>query len=83
VLVLTRKRSQSVMIGDDIEVSVLGVVGEKVRLGITAPRSVPVYRTEVYVQMHGGSSGEVEVDRDEVDRALQDLGSEGPASPRE
>ena len=49
MLVLTRKSNQSIMIGDDIEVSVLSVVGEKVRIGIQAPRAVPVYRREVYV----------------------------------
>jgi carbon storage regulator len=51
MLVLTRKSDQSIMIGDDIEVSVLSVVGEKVRIGIQAPRAVPVYRREVYVQI--------------------------------
>ena len=49
MLVLTRKSNQSIMIGDEIEISVLSVVGDKVRLGIQAPRSVPVYRREVYV----------------------------------
>jgi carbon storage regulator len=39
------------MIGDDIEVSVLAITGEKVRIGIHAPRDVPVYRTEVYVEI--------------------------------
>jgi carbon storage regulator len=39
------------MIGDDIEVSVLAIMGEKVRIGIDAPRSVPVYRKEVYVEI--------------------------------
>ena len=51
VLVLTRKGNQSIMIGDDIEVSVLAIMGEKVRIGIEAPRSVPVYRKEVYVEI--------------------------------
>jgi carbon storage regulator len=51
VLVLTRKSNQSIMIGDEIEVSVLSVVGEKVRIGIQAPRSVPVYRREVYLEI--------------------------------
>jgi carbon storage regulator len=51
VLVLTRKSNQSIMIGDEIEVSVLAIMGEKVRLGIAAPRSVPVFRREVYVEM--------------------------------
>jgi carbon storage regulator len=53
VLVLTRKSSQSIMIGDDIEVSVLAITGDKVRIGIEAPRSVPVLRTEIYVQKQG------------------------------
>jgi carbon storage regulator len=39
------------MIGDDIEISVLAIMGEKVRIGIEAPRSVPVYRREVYVEI--------------------------------
>jgi carbon storage regulator len=51
VLVLTRKSNQSIMIGDDIEVSVLAIMGEKVRIGIEAPRSVPVFRKEVYLDI--------------------------------
>ena len=48
MLVLTRKSNQSIMIGDDIEVSVLSIMGEKVRIGIQAPRTIPVFRKEVY-----------------------------------
>ena len=48
MLVLTRKSNQRIMIGDDIEISVLAVMGEKVRIGIAAPRDVPVFRKEVY-----------------------------------
>jgi carbon storage regulator len=51
VLVLTRKGNQSIMIGDEIEVSVLAIMGEKVRIGIEAPRSIPVFRKEVYVDI--------------------------------
>jgi carbon storage regulator len=51
VLVLTRKSNQSIMIGDEIEVSVLSVMGDKVRIGIQAPRSVPVFRREVYLEI--------------------------------
>ena len=51
MLVLTRKSNQSIMIGDEIEVSVLAVSGDKVRLGIAAPRSVPVFRKEVYLEI--------------------------------
>ena len=63
VLVLTRKSNQSIMIGDEIEISVLAVMGEKVRIGIEAPRSVPVFRREVYV--------EIQEDRDEADEQRQ------------
>jgi carbon storage regulator len=54
VLVLTRKSNQSIMIGDNIEISVLAIMGEKVRIGIEAPRSVPVFRREVYVEIQEG-----------------------------
>jgi carbon storage regulator len=51
VLVLTRKTRQSIMIGDDIEVTVLSSDGAKVRLGIQAPANVPVHRTEIYLEI--------------------------------
>jgi len=53
VLVLTRKTNQSIMIGDEIEISVLAVSRDKIRLGITAPRDVPVFRKEVYLSIKG------------------------------
>jgi carbon storage regulator len=62
VLVLTRKSNQSIMIGDEIEISVLSVTAEKVRLGIAAPKSVPVFRKEVYVELRDdGVADETEV----------------------
>jgi carbon storage regulator len=51
MLVLTRKTNQSIMIGDDIEVSVLAVSRDKIRLGISAPKDVPVFRKEVYISI--------------------------------
>jgi carbon storage regulator len=48
MLVLTRKPGQSIMIGDSVEIQVLSVAGEKVRLGVTAPREVGIFRNEVY-----------------------------------
>jgi carbon storage regulator len=51
VLVLTRKAKQSIMIGDEIEIKVLSNDGVKVRLGIQAPSSVPVHRTEIYLEI--------------------------------
>jgi len=75
LLVLTRKSNQSIMIGDDIEVSVLAIMGEKVRIGIQAPRSVPVFRKEVYVEIHQEDAEKSESDRVEVDEALERLKS--------
>jgi carbon storage regulator len=48
VLILTRRVGESVMIGDDVTVTVLGVKGSQVRVGISAPKQVPVHREEVY-----------------------------------
>jgi len=48
MLVLSRQRDETIMIGDDIEITVVDIRGDKVRLGITAPTSVPVHRKEVY-----------------------------------
>jgi carbon storage regulator len=48
MLVLSRQRDQTIMIGDDIEITVVDIRGDKVRLGINAPNEVPVHRKEVY-----------------------------------
>ena len=73
MLVLTRKRNESIVIGDDIEVRILSVVGEKVRIGIEAPRDIPVFRKEVYLEiqqqrLEAGTSA-----REEVNEALKRL----------
>src|SRR5438067_1203747 len=73
MLVLTRKTNQSIMIGDDVEVSVLAVSRDKIRLGITAPREIPVFRKEVYLSIKGeGGGGDGDV-RGKVDKALKTL----------
>jgi carbon storage regulator len=82
MLVLTRKSNQSIMIGDEIEVSVLSVMGEKVRIGIQAPQKIPVFRKEIYLEIHresgaivasedGGPSDEAAT---EIDGSLRELG---------
>ncbi len=70
MLVLSRQRDESIKIGDDIEITIVDIRGEKVRLGISAPSHVPVHRKEVYdaikrenesnAQQSGGSPGKVE-----------------------
>ena len=56
MLVLTRKTNQSIMIGDDIEITVLSVSGDKVRIGIEAPRDISVFRREVIDNAEAESS---------------------------
>ena len=48
MLVLSRQRDESIMIGDDVEITIVDVRGDKVRLGITAPKHIPVHRREIY-----------------------------------
>jgi carbon storage regulator len=48
MLVLSRQRDESIMIGDDVEIVIVDVRGDKVRLGITAPKQIPVHRREIY-----------------------------------
>ena len=73
MLVLTRKGNQSIMIGDEIEISVLAIMGEKVRIGIEAPRSIPVFRKEVYIEIQRDRAASE--DPAAVDDALQRLKS--------
>jgi carbon storage regulator len=76
MLVLTRKSNQSIMIGDEIEVSVLAIMGEKVRIGIQAPRDIPVFRKEVYLEIQEEQVADKGA-REEVDAALRGLGDSG------
>jgi len=48
MLILTRRIGESVMIGDDVKISVLGIKGNQIRLGVSAPREVAVHREEIY-----------------------------------
>jgi carbon storage regulator len=77
MLVLTRKSNQSIMIGDEIEVSVLSVMGEKVRIGIQAPQRIPVFRKEIYLEIHR-EDATIEAEGDghapEVRESLEKLG---------
>jgi carbon storage regulator len=73
MLVLTRKTNQSIMIGDDVEVTVLAVSRDKIRLGITAPRDVPVFRKEVYLSIKGDKVGDDDEAVEKVEGALDAL----------
>ena len=66
MLALARKTNQSIMIGNDIEIRLLEFKGVQVKIGITAPKSVPIYRKEIYVQIQDenkkASEGEIDVE---------------------
>ncbi len=51
MLALSRKKNEAIVINNNVEVTILEVKGDQVKVGITAPREVPIYRKEVYVQI--------------------------------
>lgn len=64
MLVLSRQRDETIMIGDDIEITIVDIRGDKVRLGINAPRTVQVHRKEVYeaIQRENAEASRVQVE---------------------
>jgi len=59
MLILTRRTGETVMIGNEVTLTVLGVKGNQVRIGINAPKSVPVHREEIYERIKRELQGEV------------------------
>ena len=70
MLALSRKKTESVVINNNIEITVLEVKGEQVKLGISAPKEVPVYRKEVYIQIQAANEAAMTTDSTQ---ALNDL----------
>jgi len=64
MLVLSRQRDETIMIGDDIEITVVDIRGDKIRLGINAPRAVQVHRKEVYeaIKQENAEASQVQLD---------------------
>jgi carbon storage regulator len=60
MLILTRRINESINIGDDVQVTVLDIVGNQARIGINAPRDIPVHREEVYLRIQRENSGTTE-----------------------
>ncbi len=55
MLALSRKKDEAVIINDDIEITIIEIKGDQVKIGISAPKSVPIYRKEVYMQIQNAN----------------------------
>lgn len=70
MLALSRKKNEALVINNNVEITVLEIKGEQVKLGISAPREVPVYRKEVYVQIQDSNQEALNVDGMEALKTL-------------
>ncbi len=62
MLALSRKRNEALVINNNVEITILEIKGEQVKLGISAPKDVPVYRKEVYLQIQEANKEAVNTD---------------------
>lgn len=60
MLALSRKQGEAIVVGNDIEVTILEIKGDQVKIGINAPKSVPVYRKELYIQIKNANQEAIE-----------------------
>ena len=70
MLALSRKKNEALIINNNVEVTILEIKGDQVKLGITAPKEVPIYRTEVYLQIQESNKDAMHTENLE---ALKDL----------
>lgn len=63
MLILTRRVGETLIIGDDVVITVLGVKGNQVRIGINAPKDVSIHREEIYNRIHQNSDQEIEIEK--------------------
>ncbi len=70
MLALSRKKGESIVINNDIEITILDIKGDQIKIGVVAPKSVPVYRKEVYVQIQDANKA---ASKPEAAQALKDF----------
>lgn len=75
MLALSRKVNESIMLGNDIEVTVLEIKGDQVKIGIKAPKNVSIFRKEIYVQIEeeNKKAAEQTADRETIEKTLNTL----------
>ncbi len=71
MLVLSRQRDETIMIGDEVEITIVDIRGDKVRLGITAPRHIQVHRKEVYDAIKRENQQAANLTPQDVSRAIE------------
>lgn len=71
MLALSRKKNEAIVINNNIEITILEIKGEQVKLGISAPKEVPVYRKEVYLQIQESNKNAMSIDADALSRFFQ------------
>ncbi|KON86290.1 carbon storage regulator [Sporosarcina globispora] len=67
MLVLTRRLKESIMIGDDIEISILSIEGDQVKLGISAPKNVDIHRKEIYLSIQQENSSATQTESSAIE----------------
>lgn len=86
MLVLSRRKDETIVIGDDVRVTIVDIRGDTVRLGITAPKSIPVYRQEIYeaIQRENIEAAQAKAEGlDALAGAFGAMGSAGSPKPQE
>lgn len=82
MLVLSRQRDETIMIGDDVEITIVDIRGDKVRLGITAPPHVPVHRKEVYDAIQRENRAAANIKPEDLPPEGGDAGSDASSRKR-
>ncbi|MGV3263747.1 carbon storage regulator CsrA [Cytobacillus pseudoceanisediminis] len=67
MLVLTRRLKESIMVGDDVEISILSIEGDQVKLGISAPKNVDIHRKEIYLSIQQENSSATQTDASAIE----------------
>jgi len=71
MLVLTRKKDQSIIIGDNIEVTIVDIQGDQVRLGINAPRNISVHRKEIFLEIQEENKRAVQTKPESLEKFMK------------